>query len=101
MKRVYKFTYEDGNFVFRYTRPDNKEEPLVIDGSKMELDTQKFYQLFFQDVDDAIEIVFENSLDQTGIDSQIIKRGNRIFCTINDLYSDIHKEIVKKCGNTT
>lgn len=101
MKKTYRFTYEDGNFVFRYTRPDNKEEPLVIDGAKMELDTQKFYQLFFQDVDDAIEIAFENSLDQTKIDAHIVKRGNRVFDTIKDLYSEIHNEIVKKCVNAT
>lgn len=96
MKKTYKFTYEEGKFVFRYTRPENKEEPLVIDESKMELDTQIFYELFFQNVDDAMEIVFENSLDQTEIDSQVIKRGNRIFDTVKDLYSDIHHEIVKK-----
>ncbi len=96
MKKTYRFTYEDGNFIFRYTRPDNKEEPLVIDEYKMELDTQKFYELFFQDVDDAIEIVFENSLDQVEIDMQVIKRGNRIFNTIKELYSEIHQEIVKK-----
>lgn len=96
MKKTYKFTYEEGKFVFRYTRPDNKEEPLVIDESKMELNTQKFYELFFQNNDDEIEIVFENSLDQTGIDIQVIKRGNRIFDTVKDLYNDIHEEIVKK-----
>lgn len=96
MKKTYKFTYEEGKFVFRYTRPENKEEPLVIDESKMELDTQIFYELFFQNVDDAMEIVFENSLDQTEIDSQVIKRGNRIYDTVKDLYSDIHNEIVKK-----
>lgn len=101
MKKTYKFTYEDGNFIFRYTRPDNKEEPLVIDSTKMELDTQKFYQLFFQDVDDAIEIVFESALDQTEIDSHIVKRGNRVFNTIKDLYSEIHNEIIKKCVNAT
>lgn len=96
MKKTYKFTYEEGKFVFRYTRPDNKEDPLVIDESKMELDTQKFYELFFQNMEDDMEIVFENSLEQTENDSRVIKRGNRIFDTVKDLYSDIHKEIVKK-----
>lgn len=98
MKKTYNFTYEDGKYFFRYSRPDNQEEPLVIDGSKMELDTQKFYQLFFQNVDDSIELVFENLLDQTVADPKIIKRGNRIFNTVKDLYTEIHKEIIKRMG---
>lgn len=96
MKKTYKFNYEDGKYIFRYTQPDNTEDPLIIDELKMELDTQKFYYIFFHDIDDAIDIVFENVMDQENIDSQIYKRGNRIFSTVVDLYNDIHKEILKK-----
>lgn len=96
MKKTYKFNYEDGKYIFRYTRPGCKEEPLIIDELKMELDTQKFYYIFFHDIDDAIDIVFENVMDQANIDPQIVKRGNRIFSTVVDLYNDIHSEILKK-----
>lgn len=98
MKKTYNFNYENGKYIFRYTRPGSKEEPLIIDELKMELDTQKFYYIFFQDIDDAIDIVFENVMDRANIDSKILKRGDRIFSTVVELYNDIHKEILKKTG---
>ena len=48
MKKTYNLGYEKGKYYLEYSMPKNDEGRLVIDEKKMELDSVKFYKMFFE-----------------------------------------------------
>ncbi len=96
MKKTYNLRYEPGKYILEYSMPDNKEGKLIIDEKKMELDSVKFYKLLFESVDEKIDITICNKVVE-GIDSSIMKKGERVSETLQSLCDEICKEINKKC----
>ena len=48
MKKTYNLDYEEGQYYIEYSMPENEEGKLIIDEKKMELDSVRFYKMFFE-----------------------------------------------------
>ena len=96
MKKTYNLGYEQGNYYLEYSMPENNEGKLLIDEKTMELDSVKFYKMFFEKVNEKIEIKICNIIDED-VDEKIRKKGQRVVETIQALTDDICNEINKKC----
>ena len=96
MKKTYNLDYEEGQYYIEYTMTENEEGKLIIDEKKMELDSVKFYKIFFEKTKENIEIVLLNKIDEN-VNEQVRKKGARVCETIQSLCKDICKEITKKC----
>lgn len=96
MKKTYNLNYVQGKYYLEYSMPENGEGQLSIDEKTMELDSVKFYKMFFEKVTEKIEIVILNKID-ANCDEQIRKKGIRVCETLQALCNDICQEINEKC----
>lgn len=96
MKKTYNIEYTDGNFVIRYSMPEKKERPIIIDGKKMELDSAEFYNVIFENTNEEIEVRMQNKIAKD-VSQEIRKKGVRVCETLQELCDEICKEINQKC----
>ncbi len=87
--------YEKGKYYFEYSLPDNNEDKLIIYEKNMELDSAKFYKVFFEKITAKTEIEICNKVESE--DENVIKKGKRICETMQELCNSICKEINKQC----
>ena len=96
MKRIYKFSFENGKYVFAYTNSKERKEVLEIDSVNMELDSERLYKLIFEDYIQNTELFFENNMNEAELDKDIFKKGCRVFQTVKGLCDEIKIELDKK-----
>lgn len=97
MIKMYNFDYKEDKFVLGYTRPDVEEKKFEICVEKMELDTKGFYEFMFQDINDIIEIKINNVMDEKKIESNLYRKGMRVYRVLEELCTEIANRINKEC----
>ncbi|PWM26331.1 MAG: hypothetical protein DBX40_03615 [Clostridiales bacterium] len=96
MKKIYNLGYENGKYYLEYSMPENDEGRLDIDEKTMELDSVRFYKMFFEKATESMEIIISNKIEETN-EKQVYKKGERVCETLQLLCDEICKEINKKC----
>lgn len=97
MTKTYNFKFEDEMYKLVFNNPEDKREPLIIDPSVMQFDTQYFYEYIFQDVNEKLVLNIENQMNEKSMDGVLYKKGLRIFKVIKELGEKITEEINKQC----
>lgn len=86
MKKEFRLTHNNGKYEFMKTGKSGVT--FAIDTASLKFDIKDYYKVFFEDVNEKIEIDITNNIaDEDGV--EIGKVGQHIFSTVKEITDKI------------